>query len=64
MSRFGPRRETAVLRAWRGRRDGVDAMPRRLDVVIVVAWESTRLAREPRPCRDGVVHSQVLIQEP
>ena len=33
----------------------VDAMPRRRAAVLVIAREPTRLAREPRPCRDGVV---------
>ena len=34
--------------------------PRRLDAVDASARESTRLAREPRPCRDGVRPAQVL----
>ena len=33
-------------------------MPRRLDAVDVAVRESTRLAREPRPRRDGVRATQ------
>ncbi len=35
--------------------DGVVAMPHRLDALDAAVRESTRLAREPRPCRDAVV---------
>jgi hypothetical protein len=33
-------------------------MPRRLDDVDAAVRESTRLVREPRSCRDGVVPTQ------
>ena len=39
----------------RGRGDGVEAMPHRLDDVDAAAREPTRLVRESRSCRDGVV---------
>ena len=39
---------------FRGRGDGVHAMPRRRDAVEAAVRESTHLVREPRPCRDTV----------
>ena len=37
LSRFGPRRATTTLRAWRGRGDGVFMRPHRLDAVDAAA---------------------------
>ena len=45
--------------ARRGVEMTLNMRPRRLDAVDAAARESTRLARETRSCRDGVVYSQV-----
>ena len=46
--------DSASVSEHHARVDGVVTVPRRLDVVHAAAWQSTRLAGEPRPCRDGV----------
>ena len=58
LSRFGPRRGRAGCRRERGRGDGVDAMLRRLDSVVVIVRESTRRAREAERSHDGVHSTQ------
>ena len=43
--------------------DGVSATSRRRGAVVVIARESARLAREPRPRRDGINQHRLKRQE-